>query len=188
MNIRFRHLRRTNVTALFTAPAGAMILLAMLLPLTGCGLFVSLVTEATQFLVNPKVQVVAARVTEKTKDGVRIELTLKVTNPNTIELPLEKIHYTVTVPNGKTFTFVDGVHRTLPAKGEQTFTIAAAFADPLALRRSASAWRSKFYTLTGRISYRPPGELRNIAFNSGIPLPSTPVNKRARLVVGSAGK
>ena len=114
---------------------------------------------------SPTIEVGEVRLVDQTAEGARVQLTVVLVNPNPTALPLVTNAYRVTVA-GKTFAFTESVRRTLPAQGRQTLTLSAAFATGNADMAGAA------YRVTGSVEYHPPGQLRRIMYDSGVPRPT----------------
>ena len=117
-------------------------------------------------LKRPSAKVTHVTIVEQTDQGAQVEVTVELRNPNSVPLPLVASQYTVTVDQIAPFSLHDEVHMTLPAGGRQTVTIHAAFAA------GGDNLRGRACTVTGTITYRPPGQLRKVLTESYVPLPS----------------
>lgn len=115
----------------------------------------------------PADEVVSTRVTQQTEHGARVLVQVAIDNPNDFVLPLREAHYTVRVAGLEPFVFTDVVpDRALPPNSRQILELPAAFAT------DGQPIQGKTYNITGRVTYEPPGELRAIMSESGLPLPS----------------
>ena len=114
----------------------------------------------------PKAKVQSVEVTERSDEGSRVLTTVAVENPNAVVLPLIKASYTVDVEGAGRFRFTEVPGRALPGEGTQRLDLPAAFASDESLR-------GRGYDVTGAVTYRPPGEVESILYQSGFPLPST---------------
>ncbi len=123
----------------------------------------------------PEVEIVAVNLTEQTEQGARIEVTARLTNPNEVALPLKRYHLTFDADHRPAVTFRDLSNRTLPAQGEQLVVM------PLALATGAGNLTDGAYRVSGWIHYEPPGEIRRLLTESGIPLPSAAFRKEGAL-------
>jgi uncharacterized lipoprotein len=126
-------------------------------------------------LQTPTGVVTAVRPTAATAEGARVEVTVELINPNDIPLPLLRTDYTVTLEGVGTFTFHDPTDRTLPAGGTQAVVLPAAFA------KDGGQVGGVPYRVTGNITYEPPGEVRKVLTESGIPLPTVSFAASGRL-------
>ena len=130
----------------------------------------------------PRTKVTAVKVTERTDEGARIEITVELTNPGDVALALVSAGYTVRVGGAAPVTFSSQPNRTLPAGGSQTVTLPAV----LALSGGTSGGGEPARTLpgvvvTGSIVYEPPGEIRQLLTESKVPLPSAQFRYRGQL-------
>jgi len=140
--------------------------MAFRLSLTYAALALALTGPAGCTVVQtPRAELVGARVVDQTADGSRIELDLKLHNPNNVPLPLSRAQYSFSSPSTGTWLFADQAHRTLPARGEQTVTLA------LAVPSGEVDLQGADFTLMGRLQYVVPGEIRKIFTDSGLPHP-----------------
>ena len=116
-------------------------------------------------VITPQATIISVNVTEQTDTGFRVEAVVELTNENRVPLPLLDIHYTVTVENAGSVSVLDDANRTIPAHGKQQVTLPASFAwDGPA--PAGSTW-----TVSGKVQYDPPGELRQILTETKVPLP-----------------
>ena len=150
----------------------------VLLTLACCVLLPTGCTTLTEGVVKrPTGEVLGVRVVDKTQAGVRVEATVRVTNPNPVELPVEEASVSFRLgERGRSFEAPVQPAVSLPPNGAQTFTVAAAV--PLPGRTVAAGLPYRFQTT---LHYRPPGELREIMTESGIGLPSLTVGGNGRL-------
>ena len=152
--------------------------LALLVPvllvgaaLVGCNTFTEGVVQ------RPTGEVLGVRIVEQTADGVRVEATLEVTNPNPVELPIEDASVSFTLADGKRFVSQVAPAVSLPPGGAQRFTVAAAVPK----NRSGDTMIGSPYRLRTTLHYRPPGELRDILTESGVGLPSITIGGDGKL-------
>ena len=130
-------------------------------------------------LTAPTATVSRVTVASQTPHGVRVEIDVELTNPNTVPLPLVDAHYRLTIRDVGSFAFNDRVFRTIPAStsddpdavGRQIITLPVAFElpDP-STAHGIGHWA---YDAKGKISYEPPGEIRKLLTESNLPLPTT---------------
>ena len=146
--------------------------LCLILPGAGCELL-----QPLDFLSRPKapkVQVVAVTVAEQTEQGARVEIVLAFENRSDVALPLVDANCRLRVGEAGTFAMSSPVKKTLPAGGQQTVTLAAAFAtdQPLAGSR---------YRVEGSVSYQLPQTfIENLAEES-LPLPTVSFASKGNL-------
>lgn len=124
---------------------------------------------------SPTATVVSVKVTEQTDAGFRVEAVVELVNENRVPLPLLDIHYTIEIDKIGSFSIEDDANRTVPAYGKQQITLPASFAwkGPAP---AGAAW-----TVTGRVKYDPPGELRQIMTETKIPLPDSDFHDTGKL-------
>ncbi len=122
-------------------------------------------------LQTPEAKVQAVELTEISDAGAAADVVIDLTNPNEdVALPLPMARYTVTLGS---LTYSSDVHpnATLPAGGTQRITLPAAVAgNP-----------GDTYKVTGTISYIPPGEIRRLLTDMGVPLPWTTFNATGQI-------
>ena len=121
----------------------------------------------------PSAEVARVAVTERSPEGARVEVTVMLSNPNDVPLPLRGARYDVVV-DGREFAYTGMPPVTLPPGGQEPITLAAAFADGEAVGGQSVA-------VAGRVWYEPPGEIRELATQYQIPLPSVPFRGRGAL-------
>lgn len=121
-----------------------------------------------RFVQRPDVELLETAVTERTDEGGRLEMALRLSNPNAVVLPVPMVRYRVTVEDVGTFSVVDDPAVALPPGEEQVVTLAAAFVG------NGDAWAGRRFEARGAFSYQPPGQLRVLLSQYRIPLPVTP--------------
>ena len=114
----------------------------------------------------PTVKVTAARMAEASDEGIRMEIMLMLSNPNDEPLPLTRVHYTVRLDGSGRYDGDTRPNTTLPAGRQQELVLPAAVATA-----SAAAGGTVSYTIEGAIEYLPPGEVRELITEMGVPLP-----------------
>jgi len=132
------------------------IVMCSLAVLTGCSSNLKPVTT----------RVDSVTVDERTEQGVRVLVTVLAENPNDVALPIVRARYEVEMAGAETFAFTELPKATLPANGTQTITLPAAFAT-----ESGNA-AGHSYQVKGQLTYEPPGEIRKLLTEYGVPLPS----------------
>lgn len=138
----------------------ALLLAAMFA--TGC----SAPTIDLNSLRQPSAKVIHVGIPQQTDQGALVEVAVELHNPNAVPLPLVASQYTVAVDRIEPFMLDDEVHLTLPASGRQTVRLVAAFAS------DGENVKGRSCTVSGTITYRPPGQFRKVLTESYIPLPS----------------
>ena len=116
----------------------------------------------------PKTEVVSFEVIEHSQDGVKFQAELWLNNANDAFLPMRDVSYSVSIDGYKSKQFVDEAHRTIPRNGRQRLTLVGALPG----NQASVAGRS--FSIRGHVAYEPPGEVRAVLYDSGIPLPITP--------------
>jgi len=108
----------------------------------------------------------SVRVDERTAEGVRVLVMVVAENPNDVALPIVRAKYTVELPGAgaEPFRFTDLPMATIPANGVQTVTLPAALATDTV--------EAGDYQVRGTLVYEPPGEIRKLLTEYGVPLPS----------------
>ncbi len=141
--------------------------LSLLVALAGCDAssLPSIDMDWTR-MSQPTARVRTVDIVEQTEEGARLEFTIELSNPNEVALPLLVTDYEVSIEGGSRFSFVDTVNRTIPARGTQSIRVAAAV--PTRGRDLTGA----AYSVNGLVRYLLPGELPNLAVESGIPPPA----------------
>lgn len=127
-------------------------------------------------VITPTASAATVSIVEQTGEGARLLVSLELTNPNAIALPLHKAVYTVTVAGvaagaggaggaGGAVTMEDVTSLTLPANGTQKLKY------PLAIVTDGQGLAGASYTVSGTVEYEPPGEVRKLLTESGVSLP-----------------
>ena len=148
-------------------------LLSILLPLAlldGCAL-----PKPPTILKAPVTSILSVALSEQTDAGVRVEVVIELVNENDVPLPLITSNYRISVGSAGSFAFIDQTNCTVPAHGTQTLTLPAAFAHGGANLHGAP------YDVSGAISFKPPGEVREVMTESGIPLPRSSFAGKGKL-------
>ncbi|MCC7406467.1 MAG: hypothetical protein IT442_00240 [Phycisphaeraceae bacterium] len=129
---------------------------------------------------DPKIRVADVRVTERTEQGVRVEMVLEMTNPNSEALPLVDVKYAVDLPGAGVdgFSMKDRPNMTLPAKGSQKLVLAAAF--PTRSGQAGVGVGSRYH-VSGSITYRPPQTFVENLAEEALPLPSAGFSAKGML-------
>ena len=138
-----------------------LLMLAMVMPLVGgCRRDYFYRAETPEAELEPVAQL------ERSDEGSRVVARLRLTNPNDRELRLLRLSYAMTIPNVGTFEIEQNPPVHLPAWGEQTIDLPAAFADPGG-EAAERSWR-----VSGRITYEYDGEFRRLMTEAGLPVAS----------------
>lgn len=119
------------------------------------------------FVSTPRAEVTSLAVTSVSEQGARVEAVVALENPNDLPLPLRVSDYTLSIDGVGQTTMVDLPPVTLPARGRQTFKL------PIAVATDGAALDGQAYRFQGTVTYEPPGEIRRVLTDSGLPLPRT---------------
>ncbi len=125
-----------------------------------------LVGGCTSNLKPVSARVDSVRIDEQTAEGVRVLVTVVAENPNDVPLPVVRAKYEVDLAGAEPFKFTDLPAVSVPANGVQTVTL------PAALAKGGGDAAGTSYRVSGGLIYEPPGEIRKLMTEYGIPLPS----------------
>lgn len=127
---------------------------------------------------DPSVRVADVSLARQSPEGGRVEVVLALANPNDTPLPLVDVKYRVALKGTETFAVKENLSLTLPAKGAQTVKLTAAFpGQPL---------QGRTFTVSGRISYRPPPTLLERLLEENLPLPKARFHHSGTLIAAAA--
>ena len=117
----------------------------------------------------PQTLVGEARVTEASAEGAAVAVPVSLSNPRGVPLPIREARFTMRVDaaDAAPFHVTQQLAATLPAEGGQTVTLRSAFAVA-----DGASLEGAPYVIEGTIVYEPPGEIRRLLTDSGLPLPS----------------
>jgi len=127
----------------------------------------------------PGAELSSGAVAARTAEGARVEMTVRVNNPNEVPLPVRGVDYQVVVDGVGTFEMDDTPPIALPPRGSETLTLPASFAD------GSQDWAGRRYRLTGSLRYQPPGEVRELLTQYRVPLPTVPIEAEGRFAAAS---
>lgn len=144
--------------------------LLVLPQLGGCAL-----VQFSKRVEPPMVDVMRVALAEQSEEGVVVHAMIRVQNPNDVPLPLVASEYTVLLDPNHSFTFDDKLQQMLAAKGIQELRLSAAFAT------KGQAVAEATYHIRGLVRYEPPGQIRRILTDSGIPLPAVAYSETGQL-------
>ena len=142
------------------------------------GLCVAILLLVGCTATRPISTVQSVKVTDRTEDGVSLEVTVELFNPNRYSLPLPSAYYRIALENIGTFRFDELPDKTLPAGGTQTLVFPAAFAVSPDINLDGTQ-----YNIAGEIYYHPPGEFRQLLDQYNLPLPAATFYERGQLQV-----
>ena len=131
--------------------------------------------SGTSGLSHPQARVLGVSVTQRSQEGVRLEMAVEIENPNRVPLPLIESTYTLTVDNAGSSAFSDRLFRTLPAtrRSRGQATGRQVIHLPVAYPWQGNDLIGAAYRVEGAVSYRPPGEIRMLLSEAKLPLPQT---------------
>lgn len=113
----------------------------------------------------PSVEVVRAQITEQSPEGARVEVSLVLSNPNNIAIPLPKASYTLAVEDAGSYASIDLPARVLGPNGVQSIRL------PAALVTKGQDVSGQPWKINGSVTYEPENFLRVFLTESGVPLP-----------------
>ena len=143
----------------------------LMLPLLGFALVMVGCTGVQQ----PRVDVRSPQLLQTTQDGGRMSVTLELTNPNAEPLSLPRAFYALSVEGLGTYRFEGKPNAALPPRGSQQVSFAGAIAA------APAEWQGRRYRVNGRIEFEPPGQIREMLTESGVPLPSITFEQEGEL-------
>lgn len=129
----------------------------------------------------PTIEVAGARITQETPEGVVIDFTLDATNPNEVDLPLERVRYALRLDGQQVFTGTRSAEATVRRLGTQQLTLPAS----IDLSRFAMPEGDVEYELTGSVVYVTPGEIAQILFDAEVRKPRAAFRQRGTLDFGT---
>ncbi len=115
---------------------------------------------------SPTAHVEKIELLDSSDQALRLGVTLRLTNPNDVPLPMTIARYSVDVPGAGSYQGDQRPQATIRAEGEQVFVLTAAVPAGTANPALDTAVAS------GSVEYEPPGEFRMLLTESGVPLPS----------------
>lgn len=161
-------------------PLMALLILSALL--SGCR---SEPKTAEMTIEPPQATVVMLTLVEQSRRGARLNALIDVSNPNPVSLPVTVVHYKVHIEDLPAHTFTDYPRIALSAAttnplrtGQQRLEL------PVAVPAGRRSLVGRSYRIRGEITYEPPGVIRKLLTESGIPLPSIPFNGTGTITGG----
>ncbi len=148
---------------------------AFLLP-GGCQMF--RLPKLPKSIKDPATRVVAVESVEVGPDAMRAEVVVALTNPNDEPLPLTEARYTLEIAGLGTYKGQTTPNAVVPAEGEITLRLPAAIAG-------SGPSIGMGYNVGGSIQYFPPGELRHITYDVGVPLPSATFSGKGAVIAST---
>lgn len=160
----------------FGAPTLALL---ALLVVPGCGIPRSIGRAATEgFVERPGIELVDLAVTRRTPEGVAFAATVEMANANDVELPLDRMQLRLRVDGLGAFDAPSPPRVSLPPRGVRRVVLRAALPAPTP---ADAPLGGRAYRCTVSATYVPPGEVREIGTESGLPLPVTRTSVRGTL-------
>ncbi len=154
---------------------GSIVIALVLVILAGC----QSTGEKRRFLDlvdTPTATVEKVEVLDQSTEAVRVAITIRMANKNDVPLPLTIARYSVTLPGVGKYQGDQRPQATIPAESEQTFVLTAAIPTGGEVL-STDEWRAN-----GSVEYEPPGEIRMLMTESGVPLPTSGFRGSGELV------
>jgi hypothetical protein len=136
-------------------------ILILLACLSACGGPLKLPTIPTPIAM-PDVQVQSVDLVDASPDAGRYLLKLTLTNPNDFALPLLDAEYRIKI-NDQQYIGSTPPNATLPKSGSITLQLPAAL--PV---------RGQNYEVSGSIQLDPPGQIKQLSYDAGLPRPRAP--------------
>lgn len=130
---------------------------------------------------SPEIEVTGARVAQETSQGMVIDFTLNASNANEVDLPLERVTYTVRLNGERVFAGTRSAEATVRRLGTQGFVLPAAI-DLTTFDPPAGEVP---YEITGSVVYVTPGEIAQILFDVGVRRPRSTFRQRGTLDFGA---
>ncbi|MEM6552247.1 MAG: hypothetical protein AAF750_08985 [Planctomycetota bacterium] len=120
---------------------------------------------ADDVLRRPSATVTGAYVTATGPDAASVNIVLALENPQAVELPVRFGDLRLRTGAGTTPTIETRPHVTMPPKGIATVTLQGV------AKHNGQGLVGQPLTVTGSLTYEPPGELRQMLTDTGFPLP-----------------
>lgn len=117
----------------------------------------------------PTLEVLDARVVERTEEGAIVQFVVKATNQNNNPLPLRDTRYTLELNGEQVFSGIRSPEATLRRQGEQQVVLPAAV--PNSMLGSLADGTAR-YRLSGSLMYVTPGAFAELLFDTGVRRPS----------------
>lgn len=133
---------------------------------TGLGLLVTGPMAGCSTVTDPETRVVSATLAEETEAGARILVEVELVSTNKVALPLTNATYSGEIEDIGDYSGTDLPNRTIPIASRQTVIL------PL-IYKTDEPVSGREISVSGDITYEPPGQIRKLLTESGVPLPST---------------
>jgi len=161
------------MTAVFRANrirAAACLAASALAATTLCACSIIKVPEWPPPITAPTSVVQRVALVDASDQAARYDITVEIFNPNTFEMSLTHVTYALTV-DGQTYRTETLPNTTLSAGRVVLVTL------PAVIEGGAAGGGGSF-TTSGTFQMRPPGEIRTLMYEMGIPLPTTSFSGR----------
>jgi hypothetical protein len=156
--------------------APAVLMTALLLPLTACTSYRDPVLKVTGVTLGPR-----------SDEAIPVDFTLELANPNDEPLKLLRFEYDLIVSGRRVYSGLRSAEATLNVHATRQITMPAVVRyDRLGIAAADLAAPLDF-RLSGRLSYVPPGGFAQVLLDTGLHLPEAPFSDVGRLDVGVTG-
>ncbi|MCA9271879.1 MAG: LEA type 2 family protein [Phycisphaerales bacterium] len=146
-------------------------------------LLLTLIASGCSSYDAPKIDVVGARISQETAEGVVIDFTLDATNTNEVDLPFERVRYALKLNGQRVFSGTRSAEATVRRLGTQQFTLPAA----IDLAEFEMPEGNVEYELAGSVVYVTPGEIAQLLFDAGVRKPRSSFRQMGVLDFGAGG-
>lgn len=113
----------------------------------------------------PTTDVLRVDLTAASDAAARYEVIVTFVNPNLFELPMTHASYVLTVA-GHSYRADAVPNTTIPAQGQVNLTLPAVISAP------GLSSLGQPYEVKGTVTMQPPGQLRNLFYEMGLPMPT----------------
>lgn len=128
--------------------------------------------------------------TQRTAEGVRLEVDLELANTNTVPLGVVSGRYALQLEGIGGYEGHETLHYTIPKPPDAAGAHQAGYQHvrlPLAFPFGPGQVVDTPYEVHGWVTYEPPGEIRQLLTESGVPLPSVPFSGSGQIEAGTPG-
>ncbi|MEM1213400.1 MAG: hypothetical protein AAGI68_14020 [Planctomycetota bacterium] len=149
-----------------SAPLLLVIIATAILPACRSGTDGVVSTAADDVLRRPSATVTGAYVTATGPEAASVDIVLALKNPQAVELPVRFGDLRLRTDAGATPTIETRPQVTMPPGGVATVTLQGV------ARHDGQGLVGQPLNVNGSLTYEPPGELRQILTDTGVPLPT----------------
>ncbi len=147
-----------------------------------CMVVAATLCAACQSATPPRFEHAAARVTDRTPEGVAMNFTLDAYNENDIALPLRDVTYSVLIDGEEVFRGTRSAEATLRRRGVQQIRLPAVIAlDP----GEPVPTGTREYRLRGSVTYVTPGKIAELLFDTGVRVPTASFETEGEIDLGA---